>query len=193
MSKAEPQRCTGTRQDGKPCTAFPRKGTERCGRHPLGDAADTATRPRDERWSRDEWLKAFAETGMVSKACEAIGICRNTAYQERQRNEDFALAWHDIEERTTEVMEREAYRRAVEGVTEPVVSAGQYVTDVQKFSDRLLEFMLKSRRPERYRDRVSVDHSGSVEKRVKLDLAKLSPEQLEHLEGIVETLEPTEA
>lgn len=126
---------------------------------------------------------------MVSTTCELMGISRQTAYAERQRNEDFALAWHDIEEETTEAMEREAYRRAVEGVTTPMVSAGQHVTDVQSYSDRLLEFMLKSRRPEKYRDRVSVDHSGSVEKRVKVDLAKLDDSELEALEKIAAKLE----
>lgn len=126
---------------------------------------------------------------MVSRACEQIGISRQTAYQERQRNEDFAVKWADVEERTTETMEREAYRRAVEGIVEPVVSAGKHVTDVTSYSDRLLEFMLKARRPEKYRDRVDVKHSGSVEKRVKVDLGRLSEEQLAQLEGIVEKLD----
>ena len=182
-------RCTGKRQDGKPCKANAKRGTERCGRHPLDDAADTATRPRDERWSREQWLDTFRWCGMVSTTCELMGIARQTAYAERQRNEDFALAWADVEEESTEAMEREAYRRAVEGVTTPMVSAGKRVTDVQSYSDRLLEFMLKSRRPEKYRDRVDVNHSGKVEKRVKLDLSKLDPDELESLERIVDKLD----
>lgn len=180
--------CTGTTKVGKPCTASPRRGTDRCWRHPHdGDGSDA--RARDERWSRDGFLAAFEETGMVSRACEIVGIARQTAYAERQRNEDFAVAWADVEERTTETMEREAYRRAVEGITEPVVSAGKHVTDVQSYSDRLLEFMLKARRPERYRDRVDVNHSGKVEKRVKVDLSKLDDEQLAQLEQITGALE----
>jgi len=121
---------------------------------------------------------------MVSRACEVIGISRQTAYMERQRNEDFAIAWADVEERTTETMEREAYRRAVEGVTEPLVSAGKHVTDVQSYSDRLLEFMLKSRRPEKYRDRVDVNHSGQVDQRVRVDLTRLDDSELESLEKL---------
>jgi hypothetical protein len=182
-------RCTGTRKDGKPCTANAKRGTERCGRHPLADAADTATRPRDERWSREGFLHCFEWAGMVSVACEMIGISRQTAYMERQRNEDFALAWADVEERSTEAMEREAYRRAVEGVVEPMVSAGTHVTDVRRYSDRLLEFMLKGRRPEKYRDRVDVNHSGKVEQRVKVDLSKLSDDELEALEQIAAKLD----
>lgn len=182
--------CTGTRKDGKPCTASAKRGTERCGRHPLDDALDTTTaRARPERWNREHWLDLFEWTGMVTGACEMLGISRQTAYTERQRNEDFALAWADVEERSTERMEAEAYRRAVVGVTTPMVSAGKHVTDVQNYSDRLLEFMLKARRPDKYRDRVDVNHAGSIEKRVKVDLAKLSDDELEALEQIAGKLE----
>ena len=179
-------KCTGTRKDGKPCTASARKGTKRCARHT--DDSDVS-RTHKENWSRSAFLEAFEQTGMISRACEEIGISRQTAYAERQRNEDFAVEWHEVEERVTETMEREAYRRAVEGVTEPVVSAGKHVTDVQSYSDRLLEFMLKARRPEKYRDRVDVNHSGKVERRVKVDLAKLDDGELEELERIVGKLD----
>jgi hypothetical protein len=50
----------------------------------------------------------------------------------------------------------------VVGVTQPVVSAGVHVTDVQRYSDRLLEFLLKARRPERFRERADVHHSGEI-------------------------------
>jgi hypothetical protein len=176
--------CTGKRKDGKRCTASPLKGTKRCWRHPLDADASDPSRAHNENWSRDGFLAAFEKTGMVSRACEQIGISRQTAYVERQRNEDFAIEWADVEERTTETMEREAYRRAVEGVTEPVVSAGKHVTDVQSYSDRLLEFMLKARRPEKYRDRVDIKHSGGIEQRVKVDLSKLSDDELADLERL---------
>lgn len=108
------------------------------------------------------WLEAFEQEGTVVLACKASGVGRSTVYEWRQSDEAFALAWHDIEEATTEAMEREAYRRAVEGVAEPLVSAGKHVCDVKKFSDTLLIFMLKARRPERYRDNIKVEHAGSV-------------------------------
>jgi hypothetical protein len=180
--------CTGTTKKGKPCGAKARKGTERCGRHPL-DASDTDTRPRDERWSREGFLLCFEWSGMVSAACELMGVGRSTVYLERQRNEYFALAWADVEERSTERMEVEALRRAVDGVEAPLVSAGKLVTTERKYSDQLLMFMLKSRRPEKYRDRVDVNHSGKIEKRVKVDLAKLDDDELEALERIAAKLE----
>ncbi|MGH2878936.1 MAG: hypothetical protein ACRDK4_04930 [Solirubrobacteraceae bacterium] len=108
------------------------------------------------------WLEAFRELGMVSAACKKVEIGRRTAYDARI-DEEFAAAWDEIEHETTEAMEAEAYRRAVQGVTEPVVSAGKHVTDVQKYSDTLLIFMLKARKPATYRDNVKVEHSGQVD------------------------------
>lgn len=123
---------------------------------------------------RGDWkprfLAAFRETGLVKDACEVAGVGRRTVYDHRQRDEDFALAWAEVEQETTEQMEREAYRRGVEGVVEPIVSAGKHVTDVRRYSDTLLIFMLKARKPETYRDNVRIEHSGRIDKRVKVEL-----------------------
>ena len=62
------------------------------------------------------FLAALRDTGMVSAACEAAGVGRRTAYDRRQRDEQFAVAWADELERAVEVAEAEIYRRAVRGV-----------------------------------------------------------------------------
>lgn len=123
------------------------------------------------------WLEAFERFGTVMRACKETKIGRSTVYEWRQADEAFALAWADIEEATTEAMEREAYRRAVEGVTKPLVSAGKLVTEVQEYSDTLLIFMLKSRRPEKYRDNFKIEHSGKIEHSVT-ELEALSDDDL---------------
>lgn len=167
MTTAPKRRCQGERKDGKQCRATPRKGTDRCWRHP--DTADASgARARDERWNRAHFLDTFEWCGMVTMACKLTGICRTTVYEERQRNEEFATAWADVEERTTERMEREAYRRAVEGVDSPVLYKGEFVKTEdgsqlveREYSDTLLTFLLKARKPNVYRDNVSVRHTGA--------------------------------
>lgn len=104
-----------------------------------------------ETW-QEKFLKAFAETGVVSDAAKVCGRSRATVYRERDRNEEFAAAWDDANEVAADVLEREAVRRAVEGVDEPVFHAGQEVGAVRRYSDRLLEFLLRARRPEKFRD-----------------------------------------
>jgi hypothetical protein len=78
----------------------------------------------------------------VTAAAAIAKVTRMTVYRERQRNEEFAIAWADIEERVTEGLERKAVQMAMSGEV------------------KLIEFLLKARRPERYRDNVKVEHSG---------------------------------
>lgn len=98
----------------------------------------------------------------VTDACRRACVSRASAYEARKNDPQFAEAWADVEERTTEQMEREAYRRAVDGWVERDVfdSEGIAIGQVRKFSDSLLTFMLKARRPTVYRENVRVEHSG---------------------------------
>lgn len=126
-------------------------------------AASRRTSRRTPEKAREDWLEQFEKLGTVMRACKAAKVGRSTVYEWKQKFEEFALGWADIEEATTEAMEREAYRRAVEGTVKPLVSAGKHVTNVTEYSDTLLIFMLKSRRPERYRDNFKVEYSGRIE------------------------------
>lgn len=119
-------------------------------------------RTRKKDW-RPAFLAAFEETAMVTEAAKIAGVGRATVYEERQRNEEFAVAWADVEERAVESMESEAYRRAVKGVDKPVFHAGEQVGTVKDYSDTLLIFMLKARRPETYREVHKVEHGGSMQ------------------------------
>lgn len=139
--------------------------------------------PKSRKDWKPAWLEAFRKTGMVTAACRETGVGRRTVYNARV-DEEFAAAWDEVEHETTDAMEREAFRRAVEGTTEPVVSAGKHVTDVQKYSDTLLIFMLKSRRPEKFRENVKVEHGGEIKHAPKHDLSKLSDEELEQMERL---------
>jgi hypothetical protein len=120
------------------------------------------TRARGDAW-REPFLKALARVGVVSYAAGEAGVSRATAYRHREADEAFAAAWDEAELEAVDVLEREAFRRAVEGVVEPLVSAGQHVADVRRYSDRLLEFLMKARSPERFSERHRLEHAGRIE------------------------------
>lgn len=120
---------------------------------------------------QERFLEAFRVTGIVSSSAEAAGVHRSSVYRELEKDEAFVAAFEDAEAEAVDVLEREALRRAVEGVVEPVVSAGEHVTDVRRYSDRLLEFLLKARRPDRFSERHRIEHRGAVE--VGLTLTQL--------------------
>lgn len=69
---------------------------------------------------------ALAETGIVGRACTAVGISRQTAYEWRSENIDFAARWDTALKVGVGALEDEAHRRGFEGVAEPVVHQGQF-------------------------------------------------------------------
>lgn len=67
---------------------------------------------------------ALAETCNVGRACAAVGISRQTAYNWREADADFALAWERAMKAGLLALEDEAHRRAFEGTDEPVFYKG---------------------------------------------------------------------
>jgi hypothetical protein len=74
-------------------------------------------------------LIAVADTGSVTAAIAVANTSRTRVYELRKADPAFASAWQEAEETATEGLEDEARRRAVEGIEEPLVSAGKLVRD----------------------------------------------------------------
>jgi hypothetical protein len=113
-------------------------------------------RQRVSKARQQRFLELVAAAYSVTHAAAAIGVHRRTMYRIRDRDEEFAAAWDDAWEAGADVVSDEIRRRAIEGWVEPVVSAGKVVTEVRRFSDKLLELEAKRRRPE-YRESFNVD------------------------------------
>ena len=109
---------------------------------------------------REKFLAALATGLSVSNACSSAGLARRTAYDWRDADPDFAKAWDHAIEDGTDALEDEARRRAFEGAEEPVFYQGKQVGTVRKYSDTLLIFLLKGRRPDKFKDRVA--HGGDT-------------------------------
>ena len=114
---------------------------------------------------RAAFVAALAETGIVRLAAEAAGVHRGVAYRWRREDADFREAWDAAREEASDALEAEAWRRAVAGVRRPVFWQGEEVGEVVEYSDRLLELLLKARRPDVFRERSTVTHEGAVEAR----------------------------
>lgn len=103
---------------------------------------------------KEAFLAAYVECGTVSHAARAAGICRDTHYEWLNCDEDYAVAFEKAKKDACECLEREARRRAIEGVDEPVYQNGQLVGYKRRYSDTLLIFMLKGEAPDKYKDRI---------------------------------------
>lgn len=166
-----------------------------------GEGAETGETPyKKERdppsggqWA-EPWMGKFighlANGGTVAAACELCVIGRATVYRHRQKDEDFAVAWADAEEESTEKLEEEAFRRAFKGVEKPVHYEGRRIDFVTEYSDTMLIFLLKARKPLTYRDRIDLNHSGAVRNPKApgagdtLDLSKLDQKEIDTLERL---------
>lgn len=128
----------------------------------------TSARTNRTPKKRAAFLSELAERGNVSDAARAAGVARTTVYEWREVDPAFAASWDAALDEAADTMEREAWRRAVEGVEKPVFgSLGQglgsgEVGRVQEYSDTLLIFLLKGAKPEKYRERAQVEHSGGI-------------------------------
>jgi hypothetical protein len=79
-------------------------------------------------------------------------VGRRTVYDWLE-DKAFKALYDEAHEDALDQLEEEARRRAVDGVLEPLVSAGKLVTTVKKYSDALLITLLKGKRPDTFRER----------------------------------------
>ena len=115
-----------------------------------------ANRTKQTPKKEGEFLDALAETGNVTRACVSAKIGRATVYEWRAADEEFRERWETALDLGCDALEDEATRRAHDGVEEPVYYQGEVVGQVQKYSDTLLMFLLKGRRPEKFKDRTEL-------------------------------------
>lgn len=136
------------------------------------------------------FLHALGGGSTVSEAADAAGVSSSACYNLRKTDADFAEAWRIALEDSADVLEREARRRAIDGVEEPVVYQGQLTPvwerdadgevvlrdekpvqarnadgslrylTLRKPSDSLLALLLKGRRKDVFSDRTELTGAG---------------------------------
>jgi len=113
-----------------------------------------------------KFLDVLSETGSAAKGALAVKISRNTLYIHRKKNKKFAEAWEEAEQRGVDALVEEARRRAYDGVNEPVFYKGEEVGLICKYSDTLLMFLIKAKRPE-YRENYQMNLTGDLTVNIK--------------------------
>jgi|TARA_R100001530_G_scaffold52675_1_gene38866 hypothetical protein len=111
-----------------------------------------ATAKRNQR--RPPWVKpflaAFRDTGIVRAACQAADINRQNVYKYRDRHPEFAEQWAQADADAADALEAVALQRARK-------------SKMDGGSDALLIFLLKARRPEKFRENINVKAQVEVE------------------------------
>lgn len=91
---------------------------------------------------KEVFLKCLANGDSVRSAAGQCKVTRNTVYNWKAKDEEFAKAWEEALECGIERLEDAAYNRALEG------------------SDTLMIFLLKAKRPKVYSDKQRLEHTG---------------------------------
>lgn len=107
------------------------------------------------------FLAAFAELGVVTQSAERAGIDRRRHTEWLETDAAYRQAFADASEKATDLLEGEARRRAFEGWDEPVYQKGEMVGVIRRYSDRLLEILLRARRPAEFREKTEVQLAGA--------------------------------
>ena len=97
------------------------------------------------------WRALFFEmlrkTGNVSAAARHAGRARAQLYRLRKQDTAFAALWDDALEEAADWLELEALRRAMDGIEEGRYFRGEMIGTITRYSESLLMFLLKARRP----------------------------------------------
>ena len=140
-------------------------------------------------------------SGMTDKQIAVkLGVSEDTVNEWKKVHPEFSESLKIGKEEPDSKVEASLFRRATgykntkavkifmpAGFDEPVYAP--YIDHVQPDVTACI-FWLKNRRPDRWRDKQELEHTGSVN--VTRDLSKLSPEELTILEKIVGKIEPSD-
>lgn len=119
------------------------------------------------------FIATLRDTASAMKAAEAAGVCVDTAYAARKEDVEFRAQWQEAVDVALDQLLGEAFRRAVQGVAEPVVQGGRWVEyededgetkrlTITKYSDRMLEVLMRLRFGQELSQRVTVTTEGPL-------------------------------
>jgi hypothetical protein len=127
------------------------------------------------------FLAAFSSTWSLSLAAKGAGIDRRTHYNWLKSDPSYAKAFELTKLMAADALEEEATHRALRGTKrevlykgKPVIVDGEPYSEI-KYSDRMLIFLLKSLRPEKYREHSQelADWDGDMTKLTEAQLDKV--------------------
>ena len=106
------------------------------------------------------FFDSLASGRSVAGSARHAGYSRSIVYLWRDQDPSFRATWEAAVEAGTDRLEDEAWRRAHDGVDKPVFHNGTQVGAVREHSDTLTIFLLKARRPGKFRENRALEITG---------------------------------
>jgi protease II len=113
---------------------------------------------------KNDFLNYYIQCGTISKAAKKAGITRQTHYNwlKDDKKGFYRKAFELADKMAADLLEEEAFRRAVEGDLQVVFYKGEEVGRRRVYSDQLLSLLLKGKKPQ-YRENTEINNNISVE------------------------------
>lgn len=100
-------------------------------------------------------------------AAEAAGVDRSAVYKAAERWAWFKKEWEEAKQDAADLLIQEMRRRAIDGDVVDVKFIKGHPLIIRKYSDRLLELLVKAARPEEFRESIEVVSISAVEKAIQ--------------------------
>ena len=113
---------------------------------------------------KNTFLNYYIEYGTISKAAKKAKISRQTHYDwlKNDTKGQYRRAFELADKMAADLLEEEAFRRAVEGDLQVVYYKGEEVGRRRVYSDHLLSLLLKGKKPQ-YRENTEINNNISVD------------------------------
>jgi hypothetical protein len=100
---------------------------------------------------RPRFLAALSMTHCVQLSCRSAKVSRDTAYEHRKHDREFARQWDEAQEHALDLLHARVWQCSLEGDLEPVWFMGVPVGYTRKFSDKLQIELLRAWKPDRFK------------------------------------------
>lgn len=110
----------------------------------------------------EKFLEALEVTGNITVSAQLAGVSRATVYTKLEKDPDFQGKVRAATEGAWDLREAEMDRRAFVGTEKPVFYEGLVAGHVTEYDGTLAMFLHKGRRPQMFRDKVTVNHEGAT-------------------------------
>ncbi|MBQ6481737.1 MAG: hypothetical protein IJI45_11515 [Anaerolineaceae bacterium] len=113
---------------------------------------------------KNDFLNYYIECGTISKAAKKAHISRQTHYDWLKNDNKgfYRRAFELADKMAADLLEEEAFRRAVEGDLQVVYYKGEEVGRRRVYSDQLLSILLKGKKPQ-YRENTEINNNVTVD------------------------------
>lgn len=130
---------------------------------------------------QEAFLRAVSMVGSVREAAQIVGISPETHWVDwlQEKDSDYRERFEEHRKRFIDVLEQEAYRRAVVGYDEEKRVMGVLVEATRKRSDQVLMMMLKANARDKYGDKVETNNTNkNLNLDTPVDFTKLTDAEL---------------